>query len=447
MAGLNSASFAHSGPAPQKAPSPWERAELIRRLEQPQTYLWMMAAVMFLVVLWAGLTSVDKVVRVEGRIIPAGRSQSIQHLEGGIVAAIAVQEGAVVRKGDVLLSIDDTSAQASLAESKGKLQGLRIRALRLDSEAKGMVIMTVPDSMRQNHGPVETELQLFAARRQKLEQERRIFEEQISQRNSELTEIQSRHRKLAIELETARQRLKLMSSMATRNAASQLEVLEAQSREQRLLTELSDAEGAQPKVLGAIAEAQARIRDSSARYRAEAQGDLSTALVEIDRLENTITAQADRATRTEVRAPVDGIVNRITINTVGGVLKPGDTIVEITPSTQDVVVEARARPSDRGDLHVGLPAKVRISAYDVGELGILSGHVTEVSADTVPDAKGDPYYRVSIQVDRLPASYSGKQIVPGMTITGDVVTGSRTVMQYVTAPFTRFVFNAFRDAR
>jgi adhesin transport system membrane fusion protein len=448
MSGLNSASLVSRWLLlPKIARRPFRGSDLIRSLEQPETYLWLMASVILLLLLWASFTSVDKVVRVEGRIIPAGHSQSIQHLEGGIVSAIMAQEGAVVRKGEVLLTIDDTSAQANLAESTGKLQGLRIRTIRLDAEARGLSIMVVPDSLRQGREQVDTELHLFTARRQKLLQEQHIFEEQISQRHAELTEIQSRHGKLAAELETARQRLKMMTAMATRNAASQLEVLEAQSREQRLLTELSDAENAQPKVLAAIAEAEARIQDSQARYRAEAQGDLSTTQVEIERLENTITTQADRATRTDVRAPVDGIVNRITINTVGGVLKPGDTIVEITPSTQDIVLEAHARPSDRGELHVGLPAKVRVSAYDVGELGILTGHVTEVSADTVADAKGDPYYRVAIQVDQLPESYAGKQIVPGMTITGDVVTGRRTVMQYITAPFTRFVFNAFRDAR
>ena len=443
MAELNFALSA-SPPVPRRSA---RAGRFVRRLEQPETYLWLMAAVILMVLAWAFLTSVNKVVRVEGHIIPAGHSQSIQHLEGGIVSAIMIQEGAVVRKGDILLTIDDTSAQANLAESTGKLQGLRVKAIRLDAEARGLPTMEIPENLRQGREQFDTELNLFAARRQKLLQERHIFEEQISQRNAELAEIQSRHRKLDAELETARQRLKLMTSMATRNAASQLEVLEAQSREQRLLTELSDAENAQPKIVAGIAEAGARIQDSQARYRAEAQGELSSTRVEIERLENTITTQADRAVRTEVRAPVDGIVNRITINTVGGVLKPGDTIVEITPSTQDIVLEARARPSDRGDLHVGLPAKVRVSAYDVGELGTLSGHVTEVSADTVADTKGDPYYRVVIQVDKLPDSYNGKQIVPGMTITGDVVTGRRTVMQYVTSPFTRFVFNAFRDAR
>ncbi len=423
------------------------RAAVLRRLEEPQTYLWLMAAVLLLTVLWASLATVDRVVRVEGRVIPAGRTQSIGHLEGGIVSAIMVQEGAVVHKGEVLLTIDDTSAQANLAESKVKLEGLRVKAIRLTDEARGQTTMTVPGDMRQNPELVQTELRLFTARRQKLEEETRIFEEQIRQNNAELQEVQSRHVKLLGEMETAHERLKLIAGMASRHAASELEVLDARSREQRLLTELSDAEGALPKIAGAIAEAQARIQDASARYRADAEGELSPTLVEIDRLQNLVTTQADRFTRTEVRAPVNGIVNRITTNTVGGVIKPGDTIIEITPTAENVLLEARAHPRDRGDLRAGLPAKVRISAYDVGELGTLSGHVVEVSADTMPDSRGEPYYRVLIRVDQVPQSYAGKQLVPGMTITGDVVTGERTIMQYITSPFTRFVFNAFRDAR
>jgi adhesin transport system membrane fusion protein len=400
-----------------------------------------------LAVLWAALASVDRVVRVEGRIIPAGRSQSIQHLEGGIVAAILVQEGAVVRKGGVLIVIDDTTAQTNLSETKAKLDGMRVKAVRLEAESHMAASMKVPDDLRSNRDLVESEMRLFTARRQKFEQETRIFDEQIRQRTAEMNEVQSRRVRLQGELETARERNKLITGMAARNAASQLEVLDARSREQRLMTELSDAEGSLPKIAGSIAEAQARIQEAGARYRADAQGDLSTTLIEIDRLGSIVTGQADRFTRTEVRAPVDGIVNRILSNTVGGVVKPGDTIIEITPIATEVLVEAHARPSDRGDLRVGLPANVRISAFDIGELGPLRGHVIEVSADTVQDSRGDPYYRVAIQVDDVPQSYTGKQIVPGMTITGDIVTGQRTILQYITSPFTRFLFNAFRDPR
>jgi len=416
-------------------------------VETPQAMIWAIGVVVALVIVWAALAKVDRVVRVEGRIIPAGRAQTIQHLEGGIVAGIMVHEGEVVHKGAVLIAIDDTTAQTSLAETQVKLDGLKIKAVRLEAEARGLPAMKFPESFKPSRELIDAELHLFTARRQKQEQESRIFEEQIRQRTAELREIETRLTRLQVELETARERLKLVFGMAARNAASQLEVLDARSREQRLMTEIGEAEGSRPKISAAIAESQARLQEVPARYRAEAQGDLSSTLVEIDRLGNIVTGQADRFTRTEVRAPVDGIVNRITTNTVGGVVKPGDTIIEITPITHDVLVEARARPADRGDLRVGLPSKVRVSAFDVGELGALNGHVIEVSADTVLDNRGDPYYRVAILVDDMPQSYAGKQIVPGMTVTGDVVTGQRTILQYITSPFTRFLFNAFRDPR
>lgn len=448
MPGLSSDSSAlDSDSAPKARPKGRVRAGLISRLETPETYLWLITLIVAAAIVWAALSSVDRVVRVEGRIIPAGRSQSIQHLEGGIVAAILVSEGAVVHKGEVLIEIDDTTAQTSLAETQGKLEGLRIKAVRLEAESRGLPAMKGADILRSNAELADSEARLFAVRRQKLEQETLIFEEQIRQHTAELREIEGRQLKLKGELETARERNKLITGMASRNAASQLEVLDARSREQRLQTELSDAEGSRPKIMAAIAEAQARRQEAAARYRAEAQNELSGVLVEIERMGNIITGQADRFIRTEVRAPVEGIVNRILSNTVGGVVKPGDTIIEITPSAEDVLVEARAKPSDRGDLRVGLPAKVRVSAFDIGELGPLDGRVVEVSADTVPDGKGDPYYRVAIQVDQMPDSYSGKKIVPGMTITADVITGQRTILRYITSPFTRFLFNAFRDAR
>ncbi len=420
---------------------------LRRRMEQPPVIMAVMAVLVVAIIVWASLATVDRIVRVEGRIIPAGRSQTIQHLEGGIVASINTNEGANVHKGDVLLVIDNTSIQASLSETQLKIDGLRIRAARLEAEANGQENFSVTADLKDRRELVETEQQLFRLRRQKMEQERTIFEEQIRQRNAEISEIANRRARLKSELETARKRLELFTHMAAKAAASNLEVLEAQSREQRLASELGDAEGAIPKIQAAIGEAQARASDVRNRYRTEAQGDLSTTLLEVDRLQKTATAQADRNIRTEVRAPVDGIINKLNVTTIGGVVKPGDTIIEITPTTEHLQLETKARPSDRGELQTGLPAKIRISAYDVGELGILHGHVAEVSSDTVQDAKGDPYYRVVIAVDQLPDSYAGHPIIPGMTVTGDVVIGQRTVMKYITSPFTKFAYNAFRDPR
>lgn len=417
-----------------------------RRLETPRTFLAAVLALLILLVTWSGFAVVDRVVRVEGRIVPAGRSQQIQHLEGGIVASIATVEGATVHKGDLLLTIDATTAGATLSETEVKLTGQRIRAARLEAESRGADTVTFPPELAGTPA-VEGERLLFLSRRRMLEQELRVFEEQGRQRDAELRELEGRRTRLVAELATARDRSALLDHLASRNAASRLEIIEASSREQRLGTEMSSADAMMPKLRAATGEARARGDEARARFRSGAQEDLVAARVEIDRLQQIVTAQTDRVSRTEVRAPADGIINRITVNTVGGVIKPGDVIVELTPTDGEVLIEARALPRDRGELRPGLDAKVRVSAYDTGALGTLTGRVAEVSADTVPDGRGDPFYRVGIRIDSIPDAYAGKLLAPGMTVTGDVVTGRRTALQYLVSPLTKFADNAFRDAR
>jgi len=421
-------------------------SRVVRCLEGPRAFLISAAAFVILLVTWAALAQVHRVVRVEGRIIPAGRNQQIQHLEGGIVASIDVAEGARVKRGDLLLTIDATNAGAALAESGVKLAGQRIRALRLQAEADDMTRLNLPADLR-GEASAATEMQLFQSRREKANQELAVYRQQVAQRTAERQELYSRRVRLTAERATAHKRLALLNGLMARNAASQLEVLDAQSREQRLATEIAEVDGNLPKVASAIGEAQARIDEARARFRAEAQADLAATLTEIDRLRQGLMAQSDRVSRTEIRAPVDGVINRIAVNTVGGVVKPGESIIEITPTSGPLLIEARARPRDRGELRDGLTAHIRVSAYDSGMIGALTGHVVEVSADTVANARGESYYRVVLRVDSLPATYGDKLLAPGMTISGDVVTGRRTVLDYLTSPLHRFSTHVFQDAR
>lgn len=415
-------------------------------LENPRVILGSVSFVLFLLLLWASLAEVERIVRVEGRLIPAGKSQQIQHLEGGIVASIDTVEGASVAKGDRLLTIDNTSADATMGESQAKLTAERIRASRLRSEAEDREEFPIPPDLA-NSPSASVERQLFLTRRQKVGQELKVYQEQVLQKSAELNEVVSRRRRLEVEMDTARQRLTMLVKLMERNAASQIEVLDARSREQRLATEIGDAESAVPKLRAALAELDARTQESKARFRAEAQSELIKSLGEIERLEQIMTSQSDRLTRTEVRAPVAGVVNRLAVTTVGGVIKPGETIAEITPYTSRFLIEARANPKDRGDLRIGLPAHIRVSAHDSATLGVLWGRVTDVGADTVADSKGDSYYRVTLLVEQLPPSYHDRLMSPGMTTTGDVVIGKRTVLNYLLSPLNKFAYNAFQDAR
>ncbi len=414
--------------------------------ERPQLFLGAMLLLVLALPVWLSTAHVDQVVRVEGRVIPAGRSQQIQHLEGGIVASINTAEGASVRRGDLLLTIDDTTVAATLSEAQIKLNSQRVRAVRLEAEANNQNTLDFPADLA-NLPVTAAEQSLFQARRAKLNQEIAVHESTIVQHTGEIEEARQRRVRLLAESETATQRLEMQQKMAAQGAASNMDVLEAQSREQRLRTEIGEAESAIPKLEGAIAEERARIATAKAEFGAQAHNDLVAALEEIDGLRQRITGDADRMKRTEIRAPVDGVVNRIAVNTVGGVIKPGENLIELIPTTSGLLIEARARPRDRGYLQIGLDSQIRVSAFDAGEFGLLKGKVTGVGSDSIQDGKNDNYYQVNILVQNVPASYAGHVLVPGMTVTADVVTGRRTILAYLLSPVRKFTYAMFRDPR
>lgn len=417
-----------------------------RGMEGIRLYLTVIITCTALIIIWASLAHVDRVVRVSGKIIPAGRGQEIQHLEGGIIASIQATEGAAVKKGDLLLTIDGVAAGANLDETKVKLNAQRLRAIRLEAEVKGRNKLELPPDL--NDTPAaKAEKDLFLSRRDKLQQEMLIHEQTYNQQAAKLNELRNRQAKLTEELNVARNRLKLVEEMAARGSASKLEVLDSQERQKRLDTEINGTATSIPTLEAAIAEEKARTKSLQVDFINNAQSDLVLASAEKERLEKVMLSDSDRFKRTEIRAPIDGIINRISINTVGGVIKPGDKIIELIPYTNEVLIEARAQPKDRGYLSPGLDATVRVSAYDTGELGGLKSKVIEVSADTMADQRGESFYRVKLLVSSLPESYKNHMMVPGMTATADIVTGSRTVMGLILSPIQKFTYNIFRDSK
>jgi len=358
-----------------------------------------------------------------------------------------VHEGSLVRKGDLLVVIGDTRADSQLGERKIKVAALQARAARLKAEADGASRPVFKQGSDYDAAAQKAEQALFLARKQKLAQETEIFQEQISQKTAEISETESRRKSLAAELDIARRQLSIITELIAKNAASKLELLDAQGRVQRLLTQIGDVESSLPRLRSAIHETEAKRGEASARFRSEARADLSTTQMDIDSAGEGMRAESDRVTRTDIRAPVNGVVNRIYINTIGGVVKAGEPIMELTPTDERVVIEAQVRPNDRAELRSGLPANIKIGAYDFGIYGTLRGRLNEVSADTLSDDHGNHYYRAELEVDDIPPSYRDNPIMPGMPVTADIVTGRRTVLQYVLSPLSRFSYDAFREPR
>jgi adhesin transport system membrane fusion protein len=419
----------------------------VASLPRPRVLIILALSILVLGFAWMAFAPVDRVVHAEGRVIPAGKAQVVQHLEGGIVSSMLVHEGSLVKKGDLLVVIGDMRADSQLGERKIKIAALQARAARLKAEAEGAGKPVFKKGADDDIASDEAEQALFVARRQKLAQETEIFQEQISQKTAEITESESRRKSLAAELEIARHQLAIVTELMDKNAASKLELLEAQGKVQRLLTQIGDVESSLPRLRAAIHEAEAKRGEALARFRSEARADLSTTQMDIDSAGQGMLAESDRVKRTDILAPVNGIVNRIYINTIGGVVKAGEPIMELTPTDERVVIEAQVRPNDRAELRPGLPANIKVGAYDFGIYGILHGHLKEVSADTLSDERGNRYYQVDLEVDAVPASYRDNPIMPGMPVTADIVTGRRTVLQYVLSPLSRFSYDAFREPR
>jgi adhesin transport system membrane fusion protein len=395
------------------------------------------------IVVWACFAPVDRIVRAEGRIIASARSQIVQHLEGGIVTELLVREGQAVKAGEVMMRLSAVQAHTSVQQGQSKLWGLKAQHARLSAEAEGLSTIDFPAEIPEQLQKLE--VNAFRERSSRSFAEKSVVRQQISQRQSDLAEAKTRAQGLTTELELARKQSALMEGLHRKGAASQMEMLEAQGRAQRLSTQYNDVVGSLTRLQSAVAESSARLSESNSRVRADVRTELSQVSSEIARFELAVDGDEDRLARTEVRAPTSGFINRLYFNTIGGVAKPGEPLLEITPSDGPVAVEARVRPDDRASLRPGLQTRVLIGAYDYAVYGSLEGRVVEVSADTVPDEHGQRFYRVVIQTNSAKGLLAKQSILPGMTAHADVVLGQRSVMSYVLSPLLRFTQRALRE--
>lgn len=415
----------------------------IRQLNPRASFVAMTTCAVLISLLWASLVKVDIIVRTEGRVVPAGKSQIVQHLEGGIVHNILVHEGELVKAGQTLIELSDIQAKSNLNQEQSKSSTLRGREARLIAESSGAASINFPKDM-QDEEVKKAENLAFQARRSRVADEVRVLRDQNAQKRGEVTEAESRRKNLANELEVAHQQYKVIENLRRNGAASNLELLDSQSRVQRLTSQIAEAEAATPRLKAAIAESESRAGEVWARYRAEASSELTQIRGDIEKSTFEIGSNKDKLERNQVKAPVSGIINRMSVTTIGGVIKPGEALMEITPNDDNVLIEAKARPNDRANLRSGLPARIRIGAYDYATFGTLEGTVTEVSADTLIDEREGRYYRVILK-----AKNQKNQIetVPGMTAIADVVVGKRTVISYLLSPLLRFSDRAFRDPK
>lgn len=421
-------------------------SKLFSDLSPHRTFVILLLLSSISILLWAGIAEVDVIVRTEGQIIPAGKSQIVQHLEGGIVEKILVQEGEVVVAGQALMELSDVQSRSNLEQERSMLDALRGREARLLAELSGHNRIDFPEELK-DPDVIHVETAAWQARRGQLAEELKVLKALSLQKKSELAEINSKQKNLLEELVLAKKKHHVIENLRKNNAASELEVLDSQMRIQRLKSEIDEATNTVPRLQAAQAESESRVKEASARFRAEASAALTKVREELETLSRGIGTSVDRLARNIVRSPVAGLINKLNITTIGAVVRPSEILLEITPSDQRIVIETRSNPDDRAHLRRGLPARVRVGAYDYATYGTFEGHVTQVSADTLTDERGVRYYRVNIEVDVSTLTSRVRQpgvLMPGMAASADISVGKRTILSYILSPLMKFRDGAFR---
>lgn len=415
--------------------------------------LYTVAAFVVVFVIWADQAVLDEVTRGQARVIPSSQVQLIQNLEGGILADVRVREGEVVEKGQVLLRIDNTRAQSDLADLRQ--QDLHLDAVigRLEGEIAGFAPEEIVFSERlltNAPGLVKAARLNAQIRREQLESQLGILREQMIQKQQEIAELTSKLKNVKNSLGLAQQQLKIKKPLAEQGVISKVELLQVQRDVNELKTEMDATELSIPRAEAALKESQNRVAEKTNTFRSEAAEELSRHRAEWASVQEQLIGKVDSVTRTDVRSPLRGTVKEIKIRTIGGVIRPGEDLMEIVPIEDSLLVEAKIKTTDSGFVHLDQQAVVKFDTYDYSIYGGLDAVVEFKSSDAIEEEVGgkrERFFRVRLRTDRsfLGTASMPLPIGPGDTAMVDILTGQKTVLQYLMQPILRARDMAFRE--
>ena len=409
--------------------------------------LFSMAATFAGLVAWAGVSEVDTVAQAMGKVIPSARVQLLQSLEGGLVRGIHVTQGQAVEAGTSLISLSPTQAGGDFQTRRQQMLALQSRMARLQAETEGRDLAFTPELQRDSPEFVRVERSSFEGRRAEQSLQAVMFDAQVEQRTREVEEAKIAIATAEESLKGVREERLIMEKLVAQGLEPRIELV----RLDRALSEVegrySAAKAVIPRAKQAIIEARARADTAQKQYRTQAREELNRATTDLRAMEQSMPALEDRVDRTELKAPVRGIVNRVFVNTVGGVAKPGDPLVEIVPADDPLIVEAMINPKDIGFVLLGQKARVKLTAYDYSLFGAMDGKVVQISPDAITNERGDSFFLVRVQTDRSMIESLDKKlpIMAGMQAQADIITGSKTVLSYLMKPVISVRESAFRE--
>lgn len=408
---------------------------------------WPVMLLLAIGITWANFAKLDEVSIATGEVVPAGRIKVVQHLEGGIIQEIYVSEGDTVKEGQTLLQLDLASSGTNQEELQVRLDSNVLVKARLEAEASGNEL-TFPEAVAKRRAAiVSAQRQAYEARRRELSSTIQVMREQVKQRELEVEELTARSRAVESNYKLASERLKMSKSLLAEGLTAKMEHLQLEAEVENLDGEMKSLRPSLPKVLAAVEEAKQRQQETESRFRREAQDQLGKIEEDIARVTELLSKATEQGIRAEIKSTINGVVKNMRYNAVGNVVKPGEPIMEIVPTGDQLVVEAKLNPIDRGYVTVGQAATVKISTYDFARYGGLKGEVIRVAPDSSTDEDGAPYFRVVVQTDKNYLGYNEGDlpITPGMQATVDIHTGKKSVMDYLVKPVLKLRDEAFRE--
>jgi membrane fusion protein, adhesin transport system len=398
----------------------------------------------FIFLLWAALSDIDEVVRGDGKVVPSGQTKVLQHMEGGIVAEILVKEGDRVAFNQPIYRLDQAFFTADLKEKDLERISLQAKELRLMSLIEGKNPIFAKEVSDKYPQIVQNEMQIFYS--EKLNSSERLngAVQKAEQRKYELKELEIKQKNLSLELDMAKENAHIAEQLMKSGAGSRKEYLSEMSKKQNLITQIDEVKNQIPVVQGKFKEANFELGSVRSDIQSKLLNELKDVRLKISQLSQQSAASVDRTNRLLIVSPVNGIVNKLYFHTIGGAIKPGDKVAEVTPLEEGLMIEANIKASDRGRVWMGQKANIEITAYDYARYGRIDGELVSISPDSFTNQKGEIFYAVKVKAakDRLGPNLP---IMPGMEAGVNIITGKRTVLGYILLPVKRMGQNAMLE--
>lgn len=389
--------------------------------------------------LWATFSRIDEITHGEGQVVPTSEIQIVQSLEGGVLQELKVEEGSVVKKGEVLAKISDVAFASEERGTEVRQEALLIKKARLEAEANDTAF-SIPEELRAKAPTIASnEEQLYRSRQTEVENATSILKDRISRAQAQISEIHARIARLSQSRKLVQQELTITQKMVEQRAVPKLDEIRLSRDLNDISGQINEASQEQSGLEADLRTARKELEDQKTKFRSQALGELNDVQTQLSQLSENLTAIGDRVDRSELRSPVDGVVNKIMLKTIGGVVEPAMKLIEIVPMDDELKIMAKVQPSEIAFLKPGQPVKVKISAYDPQRYGSLNGKLERIGANSVNDSKGNIFFEIEVTTEQnhLGTTENPLPITPGMVASTEIITGDRSILEYLMRPVLR----------